>query len=433
MRRAFRSRLLLPDVDTGWVEDALVLVDDGYVVYAGRYRRDLVAGYELVDLGRSAVIPGLVNAHTHVAMVLLRGLGDGAPLHEWLRRHVWPIESSLSERDIYYGNVAGVAELLMSGVTCFADFYNIEPMLEVLERVPMRALLTLAFMDEVEYMREVSWRRLEEVSRYKLLVESRTNGRARLALGPHAPYSCSPDLLKRVGEKAVEHRVPIHIHLSETREDVELSIKRFGARPVEYLNSLGLLSSNKLIAAHGVHLDEREVELIASSDCSVVHCPRSNSRLGSGVIDLPRLLRRGVNVALGTDGPASSDSMNMLEEMRVAVYLQRAVSQDPGVVRAPEVLRASTTGGAKALGFKDVGRVAAGYRADFVVFDLDSIRLNPSWSLTTNLVMSATDRDIKAVVVNGDLVVEGGSVKIKMLEGALEKIREVVSELLPRR
>ncbi len=422
-RKLFLTEFLLVDPRDLWITDAAMLVEDGRVMDYGRREEMDPQGAEVVDLGKTAVIPGFVNAHAHTAMAMLRGVGDGLTLQEWLTKKVWPIEARMSRDHIIYGNLLGIAEQLQSGITAFVDFYNVEPMAEVLKEMPMRAVLTLAFMDRVEYMEEESWRRIDRVEDYLELVHRVGGGRIKLALGPHAPYSCSEELLSRIAMKANEVGLKVHTHLSETTTEVEEIRRMTGLTPVFYLDTLGLVD-DKLIAAHGVHLTEEEAALLGRKGASVVHCPRSNSRLGVGIADIALLRTQGVNIALGTDGPASSDSMNMLEEAKFMIYLQRAMKGGPAVAKAREALIAATVGSARAAGLEDVGTLRKGFRADFIVFDLESPRLNPIWDLTTNIMMGATTADIKGVYVGGEQLVEGGNVHMKGLSKALEKARE---------
>jgi Cytosine deaminase and related metal-dependent hydrolases len=419
-RTAFLARLALPDARGRWIEDAAILVEDGRVLEVGRREDVDLSGFDRVDLGRVAVLPGFVNGHTHAAMSLLRGFGDGLPLHAWLER-VWSIEAEMDQESIYLGSLVGVAEQLASGITSFVDFYNVEPMLRVLREVPARAVLTLAFMDRVEYMEEESWRRARSVGDYLSMVREESGGRVELALGPHAPYSCSEEMLRTIAELSRRHGLRVHTHLSETREDVERVLGERGRTPVAYLDELGLVGG-RLIAAHGVHLTAEEMRTLGSRGASVIHCPRSNSRLGVGVARVDEMLGAGVNVGLGTDGQASSDSLDMFEEMRLMVYLQRARAGDPSVVSARAALEAATVGSARAAGLDDVWTLSPGRRADFVVLDLSSIELKPAWDLTTNVVMAAGRADVRSVYLAGNRVVEGGRPLIRGLEEAADAL-----------
>ncbi|MGC8969311.1 MAG: amidohydrolase [Conexivisphaera sp.] len=421
-RSAFLARLMLPDARSQWIERAALLVEDGVVVSAGAREELDLTGFDVVDLGDVAVLPGFVNAHTHAAMSLLRGYGDGLPLHAWLER-VWGVEAEMDQESIYYGSLLGVAEQLSSGITSFVDFYNVEPMLRVLREVPLRGVLTLAFMDRVEYMVEESWRRLRNIDGYLSLVREEGRGRVELALGPHAPYSCSPEMLGALADASRRLGLRVHTHLSETAEDVSRVREESGLTPAAYLDKFGL-ANERLIAAHGVHLTNEELSLLGRRGASVVHCPRSNSRLGTGIARIREMMDAGINVALGTDGQASSDSLDAFEEMRLMVYLQRARTGNPAALSARDALYAATLGSARAAGLGDVGALRPGYRADFVALDLRSIQMRPAWDLTTNVVMSSGRAEVRRVYVEGEPVVEGGRVMLRGLEEALEAAEE---------
>ncbi len=431
-RTAYLARFALPDARGEWIRDAAIVVEGGRIESVGPRGSLDIEGADVVDLGDVAVIPGLVNAHAHVAMTLLRNFGDGLPLHSWLER-VWDVEALMDEEVIYYGDVLGLAEQLRSGITSFVDFYNVEPMLRALEGlgVGVRAVLTLAFMDRVKYMEEESWRRVGRIGDYLSMVRERGKGMLGLALGPHAPYSCSEGMLRAISEASARLGLRVHVHLSETEEDVSRVLGEAGATPAAYLDRLGLLNE-RLIAAHGVHLTDEEIALMGRRGASVVHCPRSNSRLGVGVARVGEMARAGVNVALGTDGPASSDSLDLFEEMRLMVYLQRATRGDPAALASRDALYAATLGSARAAGLEDVGALRPGFRADFVALDLRSISMRPSWDLTTGIVMSAGRSDVRHVYVGGEPVVRDGALALRGLERALERAEAFRDEVLGR-
>jgi len=421
-RKTFLAKRVLPHARGHWIEDAAIVVDDGRISEVGRRDELDLGGSEVIDLGNAAVMPGFVNAHVHAAMALLRGYGDGMPLHGWLE-NIWRIEASMDQDVIYYGSLLGVAEQLRSGITSFVDFYNVEPMLRALSGIPVRAVLTLAFMDKVEYMVEESWRRMDNIDNYIEMVKGAGAGRLELALGPHAPYSCSGEMLRRLAEVSERYGVRVHMHLSETRDDIYKVMDETGMAPVAYLDSLGLVN-DRLIAAHGVHLTDEEMSLLGSRGASVAHCPRSNSRLGVGIARIPDMLKAGINVALGTDGQASSDSLDAFEEMRLMIYLQRASLGDPSAINASEALYAATTASARAAGLGDVGAIAPGFRADFIALDLSSIRLRPIWDLSTNIVMAAGRDDVRDVYLAGQPVVQGGELSLGGVEDAINRAEE---------
>ena len=373
---------------------------------------------ELIDFGNKFVMPGLVNAHTHAAMVLMRGLGDGLPLRSWLER-MWAVEERLDERALELASLYGLVEMVSSGVTSFMDFYNVPPMVRALKKVRLRAVLTLAFMDRVRYMEDVSWRRVREVDKY--IGMAREVG-ATLAIGPHAPYTCSIEMMNELGRLSEKYGLIIHTHLAETLGEVLRARREYGKRPLDLLKEAGLLN-DRLVAAHGIYLNDAEMAELGRAGATIVHCPRSNSRLGSGIAKVGRLMKHGVNVALGTDGPASSEDFDMLEEARLALYLRRVREGRPSSVLVVDALRMASENGAKALGLK-AGRLEPGWPADFVVFNLNEV--GPSWDLMTSAFYSLSKHNVEEVYIGGERVYrpgEASGIDVERLGKEVEEIR----------
>lgn len=391
----------------------MLYVEDGLVVGPGKG--------ELIDLGNKLIMPGFVNAHAHVAMVLMKGLGDGLPLSSWLER-MWTVEEKLDRNALEKASLYGLVEMVSSGITSFMDFYNIPPMVQALKRIRLRAVLTLAFMDKVEYMEDESWRRVKEVDKYIKMV--REVG-ASLAIGPHAPYTCSIEMLKEVGRLSKKYGLRIHTHLAETMGEVLRVKKEHGKRPLALLTEAGLVNE-RLVAAHGIYLNMAEMAELGKARATIVHCPRSNSRLGSGIAKVGQLMKYGVNVALGTDGPASSEDFDMLEEARLALYMRRARERRPNSVSAVDVLRMASVNGAKALGLK-AGLLKPGRFADFVVFNLD--RIGPSWDVITSAFYSLGRFDVEEVYIGGERVYHAKGVPGLDVGGLRKEMEEIRRQL----
>jgi 5-methylthioadenosine/S-adenosylhomocysteine deaminase len=375
-------------------------------------------GYESLALGHHALIPGLVNAHTHAAMTLMRGLADDQPLDRWLQEHIWPAEqrhvSAVFVRD---GAALACAEMLRGGITCFNDMYMFpEAALEAALAAGMRSahgIIVIEFAtayasDPADYLRKG----LELRDRY------RDEPLASFCLAPHAPYTVSDDSLRRVATLAAELDLPVHIHVHETAGEIERSLAEHGVRPLERLRRLGLVTPG-LIAVHAVHLDGQEIDLLARHGASVAHCPSSNLKLASGFAPVAALGRAGVNLALGTDGAASNNRLDLFQETRTAALLAKAAAGDAAALPAHAALRAATLGGAQALGLAGrIGSIAPGKLADLTAVYLGAIELAPCYDVASHLVYTAGREHVSHVWVAGEMRVSEG----KLLSGAPEAL-----------
>lgn len=385
------------------LEHHAVAVRDGVIeallpaaAAAGRF-----PGYETLDLPGHALIPGLVNAHTHAAMSLMRGLADDLPLMRWLEEHVWPAEARhVSPQFVRDGTLLACAEMIRGGITCFNDMYFFpEAALETALAVGMRSaqgIIVIEFpsayaSDAADYLRK------------GLALRDRYGEEplASFCLAPHAPYTVSDATFRQVATLAAELDVPVHLHLHETRDEIDRSVAEHGVRPLERIARLGLVGPG-LIAVHAVHLLEAEVDLLARHGCSVAHCPSSNLKLASGFAPVEKLRGKGVNVALGTDGAASNNRLDLLQEMRTAALLAKAVAGDAQALPAHAALHAATLAGARALGIDAVtGSIAPGKSADLVAVDLRALELSPCYDVVSQLVYSAGRENVSHVWVQG--------------------------------
>ena len=344
------------------------------------------------DLPTHALIPGLINTHTHAAMSLLRGLADDMPLMTWLNEHIWPAERRwVSEEFVADGTRLAVAEMLRGGITCFNDMYFFPDVAgQVSAAAGMRAVVGLIMIDFPSAWADEP----EEYLRRGLEVHDqfRNNSLITTAFAPHAPYSVSDAPLERIRTLADELEIPIHMHVHETRDEIKQGLSRFGTRPLERLANLGLLSPS-LAAVHMTQVEGDEVERFAASGASVVHCPESNLKLASGFCPVTRLLEAGVNLALGTDGAASNTDLNMFSEMRTAALLAKGISGDASALPAATALRMATLNGAIALGIAgETGSLETGKAADITAVELGSMETQPVYHPLSQLVY-ATGRD----------------------------------------
>ena len=389
-----------------------VLERHAVAVQAGRIEAVLPAAqaaerypdYARIELPGHALIPGLVNAHTHAAMALLRGIADDLPLMRWLEQHVWPVEAKhVSAEFVKDGTLLACAEMLRGGVTCFNDMYYFpEAALEAALQAGMRAFLGLIVIEfPSAYASDAQAYLAQGLA---LRDRWREHPLASFCLAPHAPYTVSDATFRKVAQLAAELELPVHVHVHETLGEVERSVAEHGVRPLERLAGLGLLGPG-LIAVHAVHLSPPEIALLARHRASVAHCPSSNLKLASGMAPVAQLLAADVNVALGTDGAASNNRLDMFEEMRMAALLAKAVGDNAEAMPAHAALRAATLGGATALGAEArFGSIAAGKAADLVAVALDDIALQPVYDVVSHLVYACGREHVTDVWVGGERV-----------------------------
>lgn len=360
-------------------------------------RRTVLAG--------KALIPGLVNLHSHAAMSILRGAADDLPLERWLNDRIWPLEGKLIGPEfVYDGAVLAAREMLLGGVTCFNDMYFFpEQTARAARLLGMRATLGIVVFEfpsaygsgPADYIRKGL--ELRDACRDEPLL--------RFALAPHAPYTVSDQSFVRVASLAAELGLPVHTHLHETAFEVAESLRQFGKRPLRRLHDLGLVGP-ELIAVHAVHLDDSDIDLLAQAGASVAHCPHSNLKLASGIAPLAALSRKNVNVGIGTDGSASNNRLDLFAEARTAALLAKGASGDATVWPAHNTLRAMTLGGALALGLgDDIGSIEVGKCADLVAVDLSDSQFQPVYDADSHLIYAAGRETVSEVWINGKLVV----------------------------
>ena len=397
-----RAKWVVPVVPERALEDHVVVVRAGRidaVVPAADAQR--FPGLDEVRLQNHILIPGLVNAHTHAAMTLVRGLAGDPGTMDWLRDRMWPGEAKLLSPELVRdGTLLACAEMLRGGTTCFNDMYFFpEASLEAALAAGMRSAQGMIVTeypsayasDPADYLRKG----------LALRDRSRDEPLASFCFAPQAPYTVSDATFRQVAALSAELDLPVHVHLHETEDEVERSLAEHGVRPLERLHRLGLLGPN-LIAVHAVHLAREEIEILARHGCSVVHCPSSNMKLASGFAPVAALAAGGVNIALGTDGAAANSRLDMFQEMRSAALVGKAVARDARAFAAPAALRAATLGGAQALGLGErTGSIEPGKAADLVAIDLSAPGLQPCYDPVSHVVYAAGREDVSHVWVGG--------------------------------
>lgn len=381
--------------------DGVVIIDQGRIKAVGP--ASLAADYQAdqtIDSAGGLILPGLINSHTHAAMTLFRGLADDLPLMDWLEGHIFPAEAKLTPELIEIGTRLAAAEMIMSGTTCLVDMYLWEDTVaQELDRAGLRALVGEVLYDfpSPHYGDLDSGFAFTE----DFIAHYRDHDRISVAVMPHALYTCAPDLLKRAWELADRTGVGVHTHLAESLGEEQMVQEAHGKRPVDHLAALDLLTPN-LLAAHGVHLSDADLELLAQGGVSVAHCPESNLKLASGVARLTDLLTAGVPVGLGTDGAASNNDLSLIGEMRSCALIHKATDLDPTAAPAEAVLSLTTDRAAEAIGLgSEIGSLVAGKRADLIIVGTDRPHLTPLYNPVSHLVYAALPSDVTHTVVGG--------------------------------
>ncbi len=434
-----------------WIKDAVIITMDPEqpILNSGHL---LIADQEIIYVGSDAptpqqqehcqrvidgrkrlVLPGLINAHTHIGMAPFRNFASDLPLDVWLFEKLFPMEDKLTAEDIHWASQLSIAEMLRTGTTTFADMYMFSgTTADVVADTGIRADLSRGlqcFDDDFDLATD---RRIQEAVALLDNYHGAADGRITVRLAPHAVYTCRPRYLQEVAALAKERGVGIHIHLSETAKENADCQAAFGKSPTEHLADLGVLRQPTL-AAHGVHLADSDRQLLREFGTAVVHNPGSNLKLGSGVAHVPALLASDVTVALGTDGVASNNNMDMLQEVYLAAVLSKGVFQDSVGVTAHQALEMATVAGAKALGFPDLGQLRAGMKADLVMVDLDQPHYYPLQDPVAALVYAGQGSDVALTMVDGRVLYENGDYTTLDIDRIQWEIERLTEDLFQRR
>lgn len=410
------------------LENADILVEDGHITGIGKTGSLDSGGAEVIDGRGKAVLPGLINAHTHSAMTLLRGYADDLPLTEWLETKIWPRESFLKEGDVYAGTMLAAAEMIRGGTTCFADMYfRTNEVAAAVVDSGLRADICEVFLGQSETIDE-------DITRAAGTIEAwnSSDGLITGSFGPHSLYVCGFQALAKISAEAKRLGAKIHIHLLETEHERADIMRNQERTPFHALREAGLFDI-PMIAAHSVYLSEREVGITADMHFSAAHCPGSNLKLASGIAPVHDYLRRGMTVALGTDGAASNNNLDMFEEMRLAATIHKANSRDATAVPAFAALSMATRGGAKALGKKnELGQLIPGFRADIITVDITKPHMIPNHNTVANIVYSAAASDVIDTIVDGRVLMKDREIIAFNEIEILAKAAEVAADLVSR-
>ncbi len=380
-----------------------ILIENDTIKALGAVNEQEAAGAQIIDGKRTMAMPGLINTHTHAAMTLLRSYADDMELMPWLNDKIWPAEAKFVNEHIYWGSALAAVEMIQSGTTTFADMYDsMHEVAKVTEESGLRANLArgcVVFSDP----------ELKNIQKNVRLYENFNNqadGRIKVWFAPHAPYTCPPEYLTKIVEAAQSCSAGIHVHLAETLDEQRQIAEGYGKTPTEYLRDLGVFDLPTL-AAHCVYLNDNDIEILKANHVSIAHNPSSNMKLASGIADVNKYVRAGLNVGLGTDGCSSNNTLNMFKEMTMCSLVQKVNTMNPTVMPAEEVLKMATINGAKALQWdKEIGTLEVGKKADLILVDLDKPHFAPWNNVVSDLVYSAQGSDVKTTIVNGKILMK---------------------------
>ncbi len=410
------------------IKNTNIYIEDNKITHIGELKGDIKID-RTIDGKNKLAMPGLINAHTHIGMSLLRNFADDLPLHEWLTQKIWPTEANLTAEDVYWGSLLSMVEMIQSGTTTFCDMYFfMDEVGKGLEEIGMRGVLTRGLIEE---QGQNSEKLLDTKNLYKNW-HGKENGRIKVMVAPHAPYTCSPEFLGEIMDLAKELKTGVHIHLSETEKEVEDSLKQWGKSPIEHVYDLGLFNFHT-VAAHCVHVDDKDINILKENNVSPVNNPSSNLKLASGFAPVDKMLKADVNVALGTDGSSSNNNLNMFEEIHLASIINKAVNKDAVSVPAIDALKMATINGAKALDWNnEIGSIEIGKKADIILIDMNKPHLYPLHNIISLLAYSVQGSDVDTVIVDGKILMENREMKTIDVEKVMYNTEKIAQDLISR-
>ena len=416
------------------IEEPIIGIRDGKILFVGR--EPFPVGFapkalEVIDASGLLLMPGLVNVHTHLPMVLFRGLADDLPLMKWLTDHIFPVEGRFVNRDtVYAGSILAIAEMILSGTTTFCDGYFFESAVaRAAIDCGIRGVVAQGFIDFPTPDQPDSARHREQAYRFVQKWKERSP-LVTPSLVCHSPYTCSPETLRTIKAVTREAGIPFQIHLAETRDEIALLRERYGKKPVHHLHDLDLLDAGT-IAAHCIWLEDDELDILAALGVKVAHDPESNMKLGAGVAPVPAMLGRGIDVGLGTDGCASNNNLDLFGEMGMCAKLHKVFSADPTILPAEKVVEMATIGGARVLGMADcIGSIVPGKWADIILLDLNKPHLTPLYSPFSQVVYAASGADVSTSIIGGRIVMRDRKLLALDAASTMAEVRRIAAEVV---
>ena len=415
-----------------FIENGYLGIKDGVIEFVGKTASSAenFKADKVINGKNRLVMPGLVNAHTHSAMTIFRNYGGDLTLEEWLFGKIIPAEGKLSPKDVYWGSMQGIVEMIKSGTTCFADMYlHIDETVKAVEETGIRANisrgpitsnvrgngLTVDTQGCTEFFK--TW-------------NNKANGRIKVSIEIHSAYLFDMESITGAASLAKELGTGIHIHILETSKEKEICAEKYGMNSPELCLKCGVLEV-PVFAAHGVHLSDEEMDLFKSKGVSIVHNPTSNLKLGSGIARVPLMLDKGLNVCLGTDGASSNNNMNLLEEMNLAALLHKGYNQNPVLINANQAIRMATVNGARAIGFGDeVGCIQKGMKADLIILDIDKPHYHPMNDALSAVVYTGQGADVDTVIIDGNIIMENRELKTIDEEKVKYQVNAIAKRIL---
>lgn len=446
------TTIITMDKDRRIIRNGTIAIDGNRIMDVGSADEILAnygTGEEVIDGSGTIAIPGLINAHTHMFQNLLRGLGDDMELMGWLKEMLYPINSVLTEEDVYISALLGCVEMIKTGTTFMINNHHfctsekaIDNLAVAIEKTGIKGLVARGIKIKTARAekRQVPnhvfpYTPDEEIKLTEKLIRKwngKADGRFQICPAPTSINLCSPEVFRGLKKLSDKYNVPVHTHIAESPAEVEFSIKDYGKREVEFLYELGVLGP-RFHVVHGVWLNDKEIELLAKTKTHVIHCPVSNAYLASGIAPVSKMLKAGVNVALGTDGPASNNNQDMIGVIKTAALLQKVAELNPTAIRSDQVMEMATIGGAKALGLeKEIGSIEQGKKADIVLVDVKKPHIAPVHRPISAIVYCAMGSDVDTVIIDGKIVMKKRKILTINEEEALENVDEVGRSLVKR-
>ncbi|MEO0144558.1 MAG: amidohydrolase [candidate division WOR-3 bacterium] len=403
--------ILTMNKDDEVIEDGFVLIENDKILKFGKLENLKEDVDYIIDDRPNILLPGFINTHTHIAMVGFRGFADDKDLMDWLNNYIWPAENRAVDREfIKLASELAICEMIRTGTTTYNDMYFFQEITaEVSKEIGIRAFLGEGLID----FPTPSFKKPEDgIKIVESFIKNYLNDEFIYpTLCLHAPYSCSKELILKGFEIAKKYNIPIHMHVAETKAEVEIIKNKYNLTPVRFLNSIGVLE-HKFISAHSVYLDDEEIEIYKEKNVGVAHNPQSNMKLSSGVAPIVKMLNKGINVGIATDGTASNNNLDIIDEMRSCALIHKVYLMDPKVASAKDVLKMATIYGAKVLGIDNkVGSIEIGKKADLITISLNNFHLMPIYDPYSAIVYSANGLDVSSVIINGKIIMEKGDFK----------------------
>ncbi len=412
------------------IRDGAILVENDKIVDVGKSKdiKKLISGHDKIERNNHIAIPSFINAHTHLPETLLRGICDNETLMTWLNEFIWPFEMKMSSDDAYYGALLGCLELIESGVSGFIDqYFYAESIEKAAKEANIRALLCPSVFDNTPESGslENTWKHVSNLVKRKT---SSDNDLVKYGIGPHAPYTVPKEYLLQIADVASKLDIPIHIHLNETKQELKDAKEQFRMSPIQYVHDLGL-TDLRILGAHCVHTDDKDMSIMKSCDFTVLHNPQSNLKMANGIAPIYKYLDLGIKVAVGTDGNASNNDLGMLEEISTAALLQKYLANDPKIINNSQILSIGTIHGMKALGETSSG-ISKDSVADITLLSYERSHSWPQNNPLSNVIYSSLSSDVSDLFVNGNLIYENRKHKTLDKISIIEKCSEISERIL---